>query len=298
MKTNQLFWGFFFISLGFLSLSTKYDWLVINFEMVRDLWPVLFIIGGLLVIVKDTKLRPFLSIIMGIIIASILFSFSYGIFNDDDSWEDEFNTFDSDISSLFDEEYESAKLTINGGVGEFSINGSTDELYEAVPTGIFKEYEVQVDDNGNSVEVTFDLEDEIDIFNDKPHNKLSLKLNESPVWELELNLGAAASDFDLRNFKVKKIKLATGATKTKIKLGDRLNRTDIIIDMGAAAVQLFIPEKAGCRVISSTFLITKELPGFIKKSDGNFETKNFDEATQKIFVNLRGGLANFQVKTY
>lgn len=297
MKTKQLFWGFVLISLGFLSLSARYDWVSINYENVKDLWPVIFILGGLSVIFKESKLKSFFSIMLGISVSFILFAFIYD-FNSDESWEAEFEDFDSQISALYQDDYKLAKLTINGGVGEFIIDGTTDELYEAIPQGIFENYDVEVDAEDNKVEVTFDLDDDIDLFNKNNKNKLHLKLNEMPVWNLELNLGAARSFFNLEEFKVRKMKLSTGAADTEILLGDKYKRTDVKIAMGAAAVELKIPKEAGCRVISSSLLVVNHLPGFEKKADGKYETPNFEEATQKIFVDIEGGLANFRIIKY
>ncbi len=297
MKTKQLFWGFIFITIGFLSLSIKYDWVYINFDMLTDLWPVIFILGGIMVIAKDSKLRPLIAILFGIVTAVIVFSFAYTAYPHEDDWDKEFMDSDTELSYEYNDQYKFADLTINGGVGEFLISGTTEELYEASPNGIFQLYEVEVDKEDNTARINFDLGDNVN-FDTEVKNKLHLKLNEEPVWSFELNLGAANSMFNLEDFKVKKIDLSTGATNTVIKLGDRQKRTNIHIEMGAAHVELKIPEDAGCRVVSSSLLVIKDLPGFIKQSDGNYETKNFEDANQKVFVDIEGGLANFEVVRY
>lgn len=298
MKTSQLFWGFIFITVGSLTLSVRYNWVDINFEMLRDMWPVLLVLAGIAVIFKETKLKPLIHIIFGITIGSILFAYAHGIFYNEDFYDEDF---DSDISSGLSESYYSdydyATLIINGGAGEFKIEGTTNKLYEAAPLGIFSNYSATVEPDDNGVEISLNLEEDIELFNNH-NNKLLLKLNKNPIWNLEFNIGASNSDFDLQEFKVRRIKLSTGAANTNIRLSNKLKRTDLNIKMGAASVNLHIPKDMGCRVISNSFLVVNDLPGFIKKSDGNYESKNFDTSDKKVFVNIEGGLANFEVKWY
>lgn len=301
MKAKQLFWGFIFITLGALALSARYDWMFVNYDLLIDMWPLILIFGGIAIIFRESKLRIILNILLGITVGAIFFAFIHNIFSSDSDeffYDEEFDSPSAGLYENYSHDYDYADLVISGGVGDFQIDGTTDKLYEAIPTGIFQNYDVSVSGrDNNGVEVNFDLGDEIDLSSSQ-NNKLKIKLNENPIWSLELNLGAANSVFNLEDFKVRKIELSTGATNTKIKLGDRLNRTDIHIEMGAASVKLYIPEDAGCRVISSSLLVIKDLPDFIKKSDGNFETDDFNNADQKIFVNMEGGLANFEVIRY
>jgi len=300
MKTKQLFWGFIFITVGLLILAVRHNWVDINFQYLRDLWPAILIVGGLAVMFKESNIRLAISIVWGILIGAVLFAFAFSFWESDNFYENDESSGDhaAALSAEYNNDIEYASIEINGGVGEFIIAGETDKLYEAFPKGIFENYDADTEVSDDKAFTTFDLNADFNFNNGNVKNKLRLKLNPNPVWNFEFNLAAANSRFDLREFKVKRLDLSSGASKSIIKHGDRFERTNVKIEMGAASVVLYVPRSFGCRVVSNSLLMVKKLPGFIKKSDGNYETDNFDEADEKVYVDIDGGVANFDVRQY
>jgi hypothetical protein len=68
--------------------------------------------------------------------------------------------------------------------------------------------------------------------------------------------------------------------------------------MGAASLKIYIPKKSGCKIFGDMVLMSKYLDGFNKSDDGNYSTPNFDSTSKKIFINIDGGIASFEVKRY
>jgi hypothetical protein len=83
-----------------------------------------------------------------------------------------------------------------------------------------------------------------------------------------------------------------------IKIGNLLPITDVIVKSGVAEVKIKIPEGSGCIIKTKTGLSAKDFSGFDKISDGVYQTSNYKTSTHKIFINLDGGLSNFEVKRY
>ena len=77
MKSGQLFWGFFLLTLGALFLLTKYDILYTSFDFVYNIWPFIFVFWGALVIFKNSLVRPVISAVFGVFLAMLLFGFIY-----------------------------------------------------------------------------------------------------------------------------------------------------------------------------------------------------------------------------
>jgi hypothetical protein len=65
-----------------------------------------------------------------------------------------------------------------------------------------------------------------------------------------------------------------------------------------ANVEIEVPESSGCRIVVDSGLSSKDFIGFIKQSDGTYETSNYDTAANRINISLKGGLSSFEVSKY
>ncbi len=298
MKTGKLFWGFFLLTLGALFLLSKYDLLSCSFGFVWDIWPLIFVFWGALVIFKETFARPFINSLFGIFLALMLF----GIM------ENGINSFDfSESNEVFSEFYEenydpgikTADLEISSGAGLFIIRGSTDKLAEGKTKGNIAEYDFELWKDDDHANVRFKLHKRnFNFFRGRFKNQLEVALNQNPVWDINLNIGASKSNFDLTEYKVKNVSLHTGAASGRIKLGDKFDSTTVDIHMGAASITVEIPKTSGCSINSDMALVSRDFSGFNKKYSGYYETENFKSSSKKIFINVEGGVSSIKVKRY
>jgi hypothetical protein len=301
MKTSQLFWGFFLITIGSLYLLEKYIVIAIDWHFVWSLWPVIIIFAGLALVLKGTFVKPVINILFGILMALLVF----GFFNDTFDGINKFHKHElssDDISkNTYDVEYSGnishVNLTFNAGAGSFYINGTTDKLIHGFAKGNIKDYSVENNQTDSIAWVNINLEHKGKSFF-KGKNQFELKLNKKPTWNLNFNIGAAKSNFDLRPFKVKNLVVNTGAAKTKIKLGDKTDLTYVNIEMGAAALIFYIPETSGCKVKRDMILMSKKLEGFDKTDSGYYITNNYETAKNKIIIDIDGGVSSFKIKRY
>ena len=127
---------------------------------------------------------------------------------------------------------------------------------------------------------------------------MNLKLNPNPIWDLDLNVGAAEVKFDLSGFKTRNVKVQGGASDIELKLGAALPLTDLKVEAGAASIMIRIPESAGCEIISNTFMSSKDFKGFTKVANQKYQTPNFAASANKIMINLQAGVARVDVERY
>jgi hypothetical protein len=301
MKSGQMFWGFFLLTLGALFLLVKYDVIISTFEFVWDIWPLIFVFWGAMVIFKNTIGRPIINAIFGIFLALLLYGFLHNVFwgfdcntdfNDNDSYTERYNQdYENDIKE--------ANLQIHSGVGYFSIKESTDLLVDAKARGIFGEYDFNYDKVDSIANIDFTLhKNNFNFIKGNFRNQLIIKLNPKPLWNLELETGASKSNFDLSQFRMHDINVQTGATSTRIKLGEKSERVKVDISMGAASFTLEIPKNIGCEIQSDMALVAKHFDGFNKEEDGRYLTENFNNSSKKIFINVEGGVSSFRVVRY
>ncbi len=300
MKSGQMFWGFFLLTLGALFLFTKYDMIQSSFEFVWNIWPLLFVFWGAMVIFKSSFVRPVVSALFGIFLALLIFGIIHNAFWGFDFDEGSKDHFTDYYYEDFNPAYKSASLEINSGAGQFSITNTTDKLVEGKTYGSLAEYDFHSEKSDSSVDVIFDYGKKgPNFFVGKFRNRLDVSLNVLPVWDITLNIGASKSNFDLSNFKVKNLDLHTGATSTKIKLGDKYDQTtNVGVDMGAASLTLEVPQNVGCEIQSDMALASKHVEGFTSRGSGHYITDNFENSTKRILIDVKGGVSSLTVRRY
>ncbi|PKL82569.1 MAG: hypothetical protein CVV24_09340, partial [Ignavibacteriae bacterium HGW-Ignavibacteriae-3] len=152
MKTGKLFWGFFLLTLGGLFLLRKYDIFTGSFEFVWDIWPLIFVFWGALVIFKESLARPVISSVFGVFIALLLFGIvDNGIGNI--NCTESSGSYTEFYSEDYDSSIKTADLEIKAGGGLFILRESTDKLAEGKAKGSFADYKFETwqDDNHASV---------------------------------------------------------------------------------------------------------------------------------------------------
>lgn len=299
MKSGQMFWGFFLLTLGALFLFTKYDIIQSSFDFVWNVWPLLFVFWGAMVIFKQSFVRPFVSALFGIFLALLLFGIIHNTFWGLDFFEGDKDHFTDYYYEDYNPSYKSASLEINSGAGQFRIDGTTDKLVEGKTYGSLANYDFHSDKSDSSVDVVFDYGKKgPNFFVGKFRNRLDVSLNALPVWDISLNIGASKSYFDLSNFKIKNLDLHTGATSTKIKLGDKYDLTNVSVDMGAASLSIEVPQNVGCEIQSDMALASKHISGFSSRGSGHYITDGFESTTKRILIDVKGGVSSLTVNRY
>lgn len=299
MKTGRIFWGFLFLTVGALFFLVQYNFISQNFYFVWNLWPLFLIFLGLAIITKGTKLKPLISAIFGILIGIIL----YGTFQNITNWNFYGSNYDDNTSTyLFTSNNpipDYAQLNLTGGAGAININGVSNTLFKVSSNDTYLGYKINtIYDKSNDIASVYITGVNHRIINNKMNGNINIALNDKPIWNFYIEIGAANAKFDFSKYKVKNISFKSGASAIKVKLGNKLDSTNIDIKIGVASLKLFIPRDSGCRIISSSFPIIRNFPGFNKIGYNTYITTNFNEAKNKIFVNLKSGIASFQIKRY
>ncbi|MBK9247767.1 MAG: hypothetical protein IPM69_06525 [Ignavibacteria bacterium] len=311
MKTGRIFWGTFLLSSGIILLLGNYGMVNVYWEGVWKLWPLALIIWGAKAFIQDQTIRSVLSACGGILLGMALFS---GIFTGVNTIKENIN-FDCDsprsgkeTSQVLTETFESTDSTVkavnfelDAGAGKFFITGdSTQSLVEASTLSSFGGYDLETTRNDSSTTVELSMQDGHVHWNwfkrNKMENRVDIKLNTFPLWNLDVDLGASASNFDLTKYRVNKLSMDVGAASVKVKLGDRTDSTHFNLECGAASVELSIPTNSGCILeFEDDELSGTDLAGFEKISESTYRTANFEAATKKVFVNLSMGASKFKV---
>ncbi len=313
MKTEKIIWGLIFIFVGAVFMLDNFN--VINFYWgsVWRFWPLIFILTGINMLIGRIENRRSAQILIASVtlLALAFVGYQGTIRREDSGWvhfkfNDRRNDNDKSWSdaSVFSEPYTGAKaatLNIQGSATVYDLSDSTSMLFQA---------DVKEISGGYSLEKT--TNDSVDVLNfrkrdrkgrgfkmdDMETNETRLSLNSNPVWDIKVEMGAGETNFNLEQFKVRKLEFEGGAASFKAKIGSKLPLADVTVETGVASVEIQVPASSGCRIVVDSGLSSKDFNGFAKQADGTYKTSNYDSAANKINISLKGGLSSFEVRKY
>jgi len=335
-SSNALVWGSILLAFGLLLLAKTLGWYHIDWGLTLRFWPVLLILAGGVLLLKQSWSGVVTAILIALAIPSAIINgankkfrhwddngieFNIDDFDDDDDdnhdhsdeYKERSDTYSKDGKTHFSEPMTAniadATLNFGAGAGEFTIEGTTSELVEADADSEFGNYIMTSKRNESTKTSVVDFEMEskdstgrkkirIRDF-DNMDNRVEMRLSDKPVWSFDLGLGAGKGNFDLSSYKVKKVKLGAGAAEVDLKLGKNVeNDAQIDIEAGVASIDIEIPEEIGCEFKMDGALNSKDLDNFEKISDGLYRTPNYNSAKKKIKISYEGGISSFEIRRY
>ena len=216
-----------------------------------------------------------------------------------ESAETHSNTF----SETMDANTHEAVLKLAGGAGRFIISDPTSELIKADTKQTVGTYSMSVDRDPTTHIPTIELKpkDEhhhIDWKDGDYENRVDVHLNATPVWTMDVALGAGQGDLDLSAYAVKNLKLAAGAAELDLKLGSKVDQSDVKLDVGAASVTVRVPKEVGCRIKKDGALNVEQFDDFTKVGGGEFISPGYEAASKKMTIRFDGGISHFKVVRY
>ncbi len=306
MKAKNIIWGLVLVLIGVMFILKNLDVIYFSWYSIWKLWPMALVLIGVTILPIKDSIKVILTIL--ILIAGAFFLVS---FPDHHNWKDRWS-FDNPAESADDKEpldidqriFESYDTTISevnlifdAAAGNFRLEQTTDELFEFEREGNLGRYTYSIKDLGEKREVRIEL-DEGRIVKGDLKNRVAMKLNPNPVWDIKVDVGAANIEMDLSAFKISRLDINGGASSINIRLGNLQSESKIKINSGASSINIKVPEEFGCEVHTSTVLSSKDLQGFNKVSGGTYVTPDFSEKTKNIIIEVEAAVSSLNVERY
>jgi hypothetical protein len=276
--------------------------------MIFKFWPLLLIIWGVSLLKINDVVKMILNGLSAFLLALFIMAivnFSWGsccssddfVFDNDDETE-YYEDVEKKISFDFKDNYQFAKLNINGGACSYEFLKSESGLIRANSKLPVRYMNLKtINEDSNSIELQLDMKMGKLFWKKKPRNLVIMELNDKPIWDFDINIGAVDFICDLTDFKVKNLNISAGAANIELKIGDKYDETLVTINTGASNCEIEIPKNSGCKIETSTALSNKDFEGFIQK-DGDYYTPDFNKAKKIVYINMSGGVSNFEVVRY
>lgn len=289
-----------FILLDNLGILNFDWWAVIYF------WPVLIILMGVNILLPRKIEGQILSIMATVIV--LLFFAYQGLKTSGPKWistkNEEVSTEGNQLSLLsrdYDEKVNYAELNIEGGAVEYKISDTSTKLIDIEASSSVSSFSLSsiLTDGKAVLDFTQKGTEGIKRKRLKTENKASIRLNPAPIWDIKLEIGAGAADFDLKPFKIRNLKIDGGVSAIKITLGmpvEELSKVDF--EGGVSSLDIRIPEQAGCIIYVESALSSLKFPGFVKQEDGTYLSENYINSSKRIEIKLENGLSSIKVSRY
>lgn len=311
MKSEKIIWGLIFIFVGSILLLDNFGVIEFYWRSVWRFWPLIFILLGASMLYS--RLNNNTSIILTAIttLAALLFIGYQGTqprnnhktwFHDNSEETHESTSWSStnNFTETFNPNTKKAELNIQGGATSYTLTDTTTNLFDASVKQHYGNYTLEKISRDSTEVLTFRMRGKKGKWNtdDLDANEAEINLNKNPIWNINVEMGAGETDFDLSQFKVENLHIKGGAASFNMKLGTLHSNTSVFVEAGVAEVDIKVPAKNGCKITIDSGLSSKNFKGFEKQSDGSYITNNYNSASNKIQINLKGGLADFEVSRY
>jgi hypothetical protein len=126
----------------------------------------------------------------------------------------------------------------------------------------------------------------------------TLGLTREIPLDLKVEGGASRTRLDLRETKVRRLELKTGASETTVMLPRAAGFTDVKTDAGAASVTFTVPAGVAARVHGNVALgrITVDEARF-PRFGNDYQSTDYGSATNRVDLEINGGVGSIRVRS-
>jgi hypothetical protein len=263
MRRNGIFWGIIVIILGLSLLLQNLGLLPGNFWLV--FWPLVLIVFGAYILIGPTLFHRTIAV--------------------------ENHSFPIDNAT-------SAAVVIQHGAGRLSLDCNAEA--GALINGSFAGG-VESQLNHSGAETQLRLRPPADMFVNVPWGLVdhgfdwSLHLAKDIPMRITFDTGASESDLDLREAKISRVDLDSGASKTRIIFPSQAGFTEAHIKTGAASLELVFPEGVAGRLRVHSGLSNIMIdPARFPFNGSYYETPGFSTALNRIDIEIETGVGRIE----
>jgi hypothetical protein len=124
-----------------------------------------------------------------------------------------------------------------------------------------------------------------------------MQLNRDVPISLRVEMGAAESDFDLRDLQVTDLRLNTGASKTNLTLPAKAGTMTVKVELGAASLDIALPDGVAGRIrveqgITAIEVDTDRYP----YANGIYESADYSSAQNRADILIQAGAGRVAVR--
>lgn len=127
----------------------------------------------------------------------------------------------------------------------------------------------------------------------------NIALSDKIPWELEIENDAMSGDLDFSELILEQLTLDMDVSSLKVKLGDRAESLKASINADVSSLELLLPKSAGLKIEKRASLSSSEFKNIPLKREGKrLWTYNYDSASSRIEIRLKGDISRLKIVGY
>ena len=313
MKNKSIFWGILLVSVGILWMLKSLGIIYFSWSLFFKLWPLILVWVGIKLLPIQDKWKIILN--TTILFLGIAFLLIYSNskccnskWNHFSFCSKEWNTCDEDVSVSiknqgvirYEECFENAHLNLTASAGKL-VFGTGKELIairETEKSNSTINITSKIYDD-NNVKIKAEVHPLTNGIVGNNSHKYNILLNNSPVWDMDLDLNAAAGELDLSEFKIKDLEIESNASALEIKLGSLFPEVNVKIESNASSVEIAVPMNMKCFLKKDDSTLSSfSVKGLTKESNARYVSTGDDETEGVINITIETNVSSVEVKRY
>lgn len=295
-NTGSLLWGGLLMLVGLLFLLSNLGVISLAWSDIWRLWPIIIIVAGLSILRLQGNSAAIVYSLAAVLIIGL-------------TWLTLTGNLTSDQSAVVSDEFtvnksggkvESAAIGIETGASDLNISShQDDQLVRGTIESRLSDLKYDSKIENNTQVVRLSQQRNWGLFSGGPLNRFDISLSEQLPTDLTIDAGASSIDADLSAVLLKSVLIDSGASSIKLRIGAKLDRTDVRIDTGVSSVTIYVPEASGVKLNIDSGLSSRQLPdGFDETSEDTYQSPGYDQASHKITIDVDMGVSSFKLLTY
>jgi hypothetical protein len=305
MKASRIFWGSLFLSLGVLFFLKNAFERELTLPSLWRFWPLLIIVVGLLLMIKQAGVRAVLAGAAGLWLGWLIyfvatFGWLHTIVDEDERATDD-EALVQEIIEPLPAGLQRATLHVSAAVGKFTVDTTSSALLDARIKSSLVRYELNRTYDDSVVHLRLEETGDVHVkswCSGEGINTVAVGLSTQPEWDMSFEVGGAHAELDLRELRLTNLSVEAGAASVRMMLGVPQHKMHCKIKAGASTLKLSVPESVGCEIRFDGGFSSKRFEGFHKIREKLYRTDNYETADRKISIVLDAGLSALRVERY
>jgi hypothetical protein len=303
MKVSRIRNGVILLSVGVVLLLNNLDyvdWSV--WVSILSLWPVLLIAIGIEKIFAKTTLS-FLVYLSPILLLLAILGPAYYYFHQTENSTYQGKTFhwEKDLAPTVKRGY----AAFDFKAGKLKTGAGQDKLVLAELDYFRREPLCLYNYSEKDSLVKLELKDRDHLWRGwftpevKGRRQWDIFLSDKIPWDLEIENSVASADFDFSGIILENLSVNSDVSSLKIKLGNKARDLKAKIDSDVSKLELLLPKDAGLKIENRSSLSSTDFEGIsVNHESKKYWTTNYDSASSKIEISLRGDVSSLKVIGY
>lgn len=299
MKSNHLFWGVFLIVLGGLMLLFNYTDLSLDFNSIINFWPIILILIGLRVLIKNKLANSLIVIISAILLALLVYVLIFENISCHHMrfYRDSLKEKRETISQNFTPSIKKSYLTIDYDFGDFKLNTDTQKLINGeiiVRKGNYY-FDGEITDSISDYRLISNDTKRMRFFPSKKSNHLKLTIHPEPEWNLNFTNNFVDNDLNLQQINLKALTFESNFSNCKIFLNPKNDNCKVDLEINFSKLQLYVPDSIGVSIETDKNFSSFHYEGIEKVDDHTFQSENFEKSNHRISLNLNSNFSKVTI---